>query len=144
MVEHTLTFIVKSTDRPENQSFSDRGDEAMWKLPVGVILAALTAVALILAFLVRLAIRSHTSGGETGASPMIGLKGKAVTEVAPEGRVIVQGEYWWARSQMKIAEGEYVRVVGMDGLTLEIEACPDKALIPRPVSAIEGWEVHKT
>jgi membrane-bound serine protease (ClpP class) len=109
----------------------------MWKLPVSVVLAVLTAGALILAFLARLVIRSHQMGAETSASRTIGLKGKAVSEVAPEGRVLVQGEYWWARSRAKIAEGENVRIVGLDGLTLDVEACPDRALTPRPVSAIE-------
>jgi membrane-bound ClpP family serine protease len=50
---------------------------------------------------------------------------------------MVLGEYWWARSRARIAEGEGVRVIGIDGLTLEIEPCPDKAVIPRPVSAVE-------
>jgi membrane-bound serine protease (ClpP class) len=67
---------------------------------------------------------------------MIGLKGKAVTEVACEGRVMVQGEYWWARARGRIAEGESVRVVGIDGMTLEVEPCPDRSVIPRQVSAV--------
>jgi membrane-bound serine protease (ClpP class) len=109
----------------------------MWKLPVSLILSVLTASGLILAFLVRLVLRSYRTGVETGASRMIGLKGKAVTDVNAEGRVMVLGEYWWARSRARIAEGEGVRVIGIDGLTLEIEPCPDKAVIPRPVSAVE-------
>jgi membrane-bound serine protease (ClpP class) len=66
---------------------------------------------------------------------MIGLKGKAVTEVAGEGRVMVHGEYWWARARGRIAEGESVRVVGIDGMTLEVEPCPDKSMIPRQMFA---------
>jgi membrane-bound serine protease (ClpP class) len=113
---------------------------AMWNLILGLILGLLTAGTIILAFLVKLAINSHRTRVETSESRMIGLKGKAVTEVAPEGRVSVQGEYWWAYSRAKIAEGETVRVIGIDGLTLEIEASPGKAVIPRPVSAIEHHE----
>jgi membrane-bound serine protease (ClpP class) len=113
---------------------------AMWNLILGLILGLLTAGTIILAFLVKLAISSHRTRVETSESRMIGLKGKAVTEVAPEGRVSVQGEYWWAYSRAKIAEGDNVRVIGIDGLTLEIEACPDRAVIPRPVSAIEHHE----
>ena len=109
----------------------------MWKLPVSLILSVLTSVVIILAFLTRLVLRSHRAGAETGPSRMIGLKGKAVTEIGAEGRVMVLGEYWWARARARIAEGESVRVIGIDGLTLEIEPCPDKAVIPRPVSAIE-------
>jgi membrane-bound serine protease (ClpP class) len=115
---------------------------AMWNLTLSLILGFFTACAIILAFLVRVAIRSHRTGVETSTSRMIGLKGKAVTDVAPEGRVIVQGEYWWAHSRAKVAEGENVRVVGIDGLTLEIEACPNKTVIPRPVSAIEHYDAQ--
>jgi membrane-bound serine protease (ClpP class) len=113
----------------------------MWDLTLSSILGILTAKAIILGFLLRLAIRSHRTGVETSTSRMIGLKGKAVTEVAPEGRVSVQGEYWWAYSRAKIAEGETVRVIGIEGLTLEIEPCFDKAVIPRPISAIEDHDV---
>jgi membrane-bound serine protease (ClpP class) len=114
---------------------------AMSNLSLSLILGLITAKAAILAFLIRLVIRSHRTSVETSTSRMIGLKGKAVTEVAPEGRVSVQGEYWWAYSRVKIAEGETVRVIGIDGLTLEIEPCPDRAAIPRPVSAIERHDV---
>jgi membrane-bound serine protease (ClpP class) len=114
---------------------------AMWDMTLSLFLGFLTAKAIILAFLIRLAIRSHRSGVETSTSRMIGLKGKAVTEISPEGRVSVQGEYWWAYSQAKIAAGETVRVIGIDGLTLEIEPCPDKAVIPRQVSAVERHDV---
>jgi membrane-bound serine protease (ClpP class) len=109
----------------------------MSNLALSLILGFIAAKAVILAFLIRLVIRSHRTGIETSTSRMIGLRGKAVTEVAPEGRVSVQGEYWWAYSRAKIAEGETICVIGIDGLTLEIEPCPDKAVIPRPVSAIE-------
>jgi membrane-bound serine protease (ClpP class) len=115
---------------------------AMRNLILGLILGLLTAGKIILAFLVKLAINSHRTRVATSESRMIGLRGKTVTEVALEGRVSVQGEYWWAYSRAKIAEGENVRVIGIDGLTLEIEACPDKAVNPRPVSAIEHHDTQ--
>ena len=75
-------------------------------------------------------------GVDADPSRMIGLKGKAVTEVACEGRVMVQGEYWWARAHGRIAEGESVRVAGIDGMTLEVEPFPDRSVVPRQVSAV--------
>ena len=89
----------------------------MWRLPVSLLLGALAAGGVILVFLLRLALSDRPRGVEAGPSRMIGLKGKAVTEVACEGRVMAQGEYWWARG--RIAEGESVRVAGIDGMTLE-------------------------
>jgi hypothetical protein len=37
---------------------------------------------------------------------------------------------------MKIAAGERIRVIGMDGLTLEVEPAVDDALPPKQVSAV--------
>jgi membrane-bound serine protease (ClpP class) len=116
----------------------------MSNLPAVLLLGALTAGTLILVFLVWLSLRAHRAGIGTTISPMVGLRGKAVTVVAAEGRVMVQGEYWWARSRTPVAEGQNVRVVGIDGLTLEVEPCPDKAVIPRPVSAIEPQGLQDT
>jgi membrane-bound serine protease (ClpP class) len=106
-------------------------------MSIALILGIITAKAIILFFLGRLIFRSYRSGIGGSESRMIGLKGKALTELAPEGRVIVQGEYWWARSRARIREGETIRVIGIDGLTLEIEPSPDKAVTPKQVSAID-------
>jgi membrane-bound serine protease (ClpP class) len=108
----------------------------MWRLPVSLLLGALAAGGVILVFLLRLALSDRPRGVEAGPSRMIGLKGTAVTEVACEGRVMVQGEYWWARARGRIAEGESVRVADIDGMTLEVEPCPDKSMIPRQISAV--------
>src|SRR5689334_23067106 len=108
----------------------------MWELPVSLLLGALAAGGIILAFLIRLVMNTSLRGVTTSPARMLGLKGKAVTEVTSEGRVMVQGEYWWARTRGRIAEGESVRVIGIDGMTLEVEPCPDKSLIPRQVSAV--------
>jgi membrane protein implicated in regulation of membrane protease activity len=71
----------------------------MWRLPVNVLLGALAAGGIILGFLLRLVMGERPRGVDAGPSRMIGLRGKAVTEVACEGRVMVQGEYWWARAR---------------------------------------------
>jgi membrane-bound serine protease (ClpP class) len=108
----------------------------MWRLPVNLLLGALAAGGIILVFLLRLVLGKRPRGVDAGPSRMIGLKGKALTEVASEGRVMVQGEYWWARARGRIAEGDSVFVAGIDGMTLEVEPCPDKSMIPRQVSAV--------
>jgi membrane-bound serine protease (ClpP class) len=108
----------------------------MWSLPVSLLLGALAAGGIILVFLLRLVMDEQPRGVDAGPSRMIGLKGGTVTEVACEGRVMVQGEYWWARARGRIAEGESVRVAGIDGMTLEVEPWPDKSMIPRQISAV--------
>jgi membrane-bound serine protease (ClpP class) len=72
----------------------------------------------------------------TGMAGMIGLHGRAQTAIAPEGTVFVRGELWRARSVMRIASGEGVRVTDIDGLTLNVEAEKDDAVAPRKASAV--------
>jgi membrane-bound ClpP family serine protease len=40
----------------------------------------------------------------------------------PAGTVAVRGEYWNALASSPIAAHEHVRVTGIDGLTLKVEA----------------------
>ena len=108
----------------------------MGELPMKLIFGALVAGKMILAVLIWLAWRAHRSKAGVRNSRMVGLKGRAVTEVSTEGRVMVMGEYWWARSRTKIAEGEMVRVVARDGLTLEVESYAERTKIPKRVSAV--------
>lgn len=68
---------------------------------------------------------------------MIGLMGRAETAIAPEGTIFVRGELWKARSKMSIVPGESVRVIGMDGLTLDVEPEKDAALAPKAATAID-------
>ena len=108
----------------------------MWELPISIVLGVLSAKGIILFFLIRLVWRTQLRSGDTNPARMIGLPGKAVTDVAGEGRVLVQGEYWWARARTQVAQGQRVRIIGIEGMTLEVEPTPDKSLIPRPVSAV--------
>jgi membrane-bound serine protease (ClpP class) len=108
------------------------------RLPLGLVLAVVIPFALIMIVMVRLALRARHARVATGLAGMIGLKGRAETEIAPEGRVFVRGELWRARSQTKIAAGENVRVVGVDGLTLDVDLAErDVAVAPKQASAID-------
>ncbi len=108
------------------------------RLPLSLVLAVIIPFALILILMVRLAFRARRTKITTGLDGMIGLKGRAETAIAPEGRVFVRGELWSARSQSKIAVGENVRVVGVNGLTLDVDLAErDAAVTPKQASAID-------
>ena len=108
------------------------------RLPLGLVLAVVIPFALILIVMVRLALRARQTKVVTGLAGMIGLKGRAETAIEPEGRVFVRGELWRARSQTKIAAGENVRVLGVEGLTLDVDLAErDVAVAPKQASAIE-------
>lgn len=57
----------------------------------------------------------------SGTEGMVGERGKAVSAIAPDGRVFVHGELWTAHSEDPIEEGATVEVVAMiPGMKLEV------------------------
>ena len=101
------------------------------RLPLRLVLAVVVPFGIIFTFIMRLAIRARRTKLATGSSAMIGLLGRAETAIAPEGTVFVRGELWKARAKVSIAPGQRVRVTGLDGLTLDVEASKDDAAIPK-------------
>jgi membrane protein implicated in regulation of membrane protease activity len=71
---------------------------------------------------------------QTGAEGMIGERGQALEAVdAASGRVQVFGEIWRARSPgAAVGAGERVRVVAVEGLTLEVAPEDAGTVAPEP------------
>ena len=70
--------------------------------------------------LVRLVVQAQRRRPQTGAEALAGLRGEAITDLDPEGWVIVQGECWRARAGERVASGETVEVQSVDGLRLRV------------------------
>jgi len=85
-------------------------------------IAATLPFSLITMFLVSLAVRARRNKVVTGAAGMIGETGSAVTELAPEGKVFVHGEYWDAISPAPLPAGARVRVTKIEDLKLTVES----------------------
>lgn len=77
-------------------------------------------------FLLSLAIRARRNKVETGAEGMIGETGSALTALAPEGKVLVRGEYWDAVATGPVSPGARVRVTGIHNLKLTVESLADR------------------
>jgi membrane-bound serine protease (ClpP class) len=86
-----------------------------------VIFPVVLTTAAIVIFLVTLVIRAHTRRSVTGQDGLVGLVGKAETDISPEGKVYVHGEIWNARSASPINRGARVKVVQVDGMTVIVE-----------------------
>jgi membrane protein implicated in regulation of membrane protease activity len=56
-----------------------------------------------------------------GPETLIGARGVATTDLAPEGQVRVQGELWQARMKGGARAGDSVRVLAREGLLLVVE-----------------------
>ncbi len=90
--------------------------------PVAVVAVVSGTVVLMVAGMPA-AVRARFSTPTIGRESMVGEMGEAVAAVDPEGIVEVRGARWRARTNRAtpLAAGEPVRVVGIDGLLLEVE-----------------------
>lgn len=88
-----------------------------WK----VILPVVATTAGIFVFAVSAGIRAQLRRPATGSEGLVGQVGVARTPLEPEGQVFVRGEIWRAVSDAgTIAEGERVRIVAVDSLTIRV------------------------
>ncbi|WP_312364193.1 nodulation protein NfeD [Ensifer sp.] len=75
----------------------------------------------------RLAFASRRRAVVTGGEQMIGIAGKVDSWSGASGYVIAHGERWQAVSSQALDVGETVRVVGRNGLTLDVARDETKA-----------------
>jgi membrane-bound serine protease (ClpP class) len=87
-----------------------------WQLVGGVALAASASLLLLMAVLAR----SHRGPVITGEEQMLGSRARVIDWQGGVGRVRVHGEIWRARGPADLPPGQEVRVVAIDGLTLEV------------------------
>jgi membrane-bound serine protease (ClpP class) len=52
---------------------------------------------------------------------MVGMIGEVCVEIAPEGRVFVNGESWNAQAEQRIEVGEKVEVLEVHNLKLKVK-----------------------
>lgn len=109
------------------------GLQGDWLITSSVVLILMLGVGGVILWLVN---RKKVVTGDLG---IVGEIGVAKTELNPRGRVFIHGEWWTAVSESRIPPGARVRVTGLDGFTLRVEAVDPT--IPRPTSAI-GIEVE--
>jgi membrane-bound serine protease (ClpP class) len=95
------------------------------QIRLSTALSVTLPVALISAVLVRFAVMARRSKAITGQEGMMGELGVARTDLAPEGKVLVHGEIWAARSAQPVATGGRVRVRAVEGLKLVVEPEPE-------------------
>jgi len=85
-----------------------------------VIIPVVAASALLFIVTLTVAIRAQRSKVDTGREGLIGLVGKALTDIGEDGQVFIRGEYWNARSDEPVVKGDRVMVVAVDGLRLQV------------------------
>jgi len=86
-----------------------------------VILVTVVAVTAFALFAISKAVKAHQVKPTSGKEGLIGEEGKADTDISPEGKVFVRGEYWNAFSDEIINRGERIVVTDVEGMTLKVK-----------------------
>jgi membrane-bound serine protease (ClpP class) len=95
----------------------ETGETAM-RVSWTVIIPTVAAVSAFFIFAIGLVMRAHMKRPRTGGQGLIGEVGIALSDLDNEGKVAVHGEYWNARADRRIPQGERVRVVRVESLWL--------------------------
>lgn len=95
--------------------------EPMLRLSLYMILPAVIATALFFSVTFSLVYRAQRRKPVTGSEGLVGLEGRASSEITPEGgMVMVRGEVWSAYSDENIEKSGKVVVVSVSGLKLKV------------------------
>jgi membrane-bound serine protease (ClpP class) len=79
-----------------------------------VILALLTAAFVIV--VVRMAVRARRAPIVSGVASLVGADGEMLDDATETGWANIRGETWQVRTASRVARGQKIRVVGMDGM----------------------------
>jgi membrane-bound serine protease (ClpP class) len=88
---------------------------------MGVAIGAAVGFGVLFLFLSYLVMRVFRQKKQTGAESLVGMRAKTITELNPEGRIMLHGEYWKAVAPGHVPEGVMVVVVRIEGLTAYVE-----------------------
>lgn len=105
-----LFLLVDSTD-------------PIFRMSIPFVISAALATAAFFVFAVGAGVRAQKRKVTTGHEGLVGLLAEARTDIAPVGRVFLEGAWWTAenRGGEPVRAGEMVRVVAVRGLRLYVE-----------------------
>jgi membrane-bound serine protease (ClpP class) len=100
------------------------GYSIQWQLIAAVAATSAAFLLLVLNF----ALRARRQPVVSGREQMIGETGKILEGSDSDGAAFarIHGETWKVRAGIPLIRGQFVRVVGIDGLVLAVEPAPDK------------------
>ena len=103
-----------------------------YQVSIWVALAVALSISAFMFFVAAKLVQARRRPPETGEHAMVGT----LAVVGRDGWVLAQGERWRAtpRDERPLRPGDEVRVVGVDGLTLEVEHAPEHVPAREPVA----------
>jgi membrane-bound serine protease (ClpP class) len=91
-------------------------------ISLSVVIPAVLLTAAFFAFAIGAGIRAQLRKPSTGVEGLVGEVGEAVTDLAPDGQILVHGETWNATAaDDEIKAGERVTVTSIRGLHLTVK-----------------------
>jgi membrane-bound serine protease (ClpP class) len=95
------------------------------QISIRLILAVAAAITAFFLFAVGAAVRAQRLPARSGGERLVGAVGITRSQLDPEGTVYVQGELWSATAiGGSIAAGQAVRVIGLEGLRVQVKPEP--------------------
>lgn len=92
------------------------------KISWAVLIPSIIVMAAFFIFLIGIGLKAQTLKPATGAPAMVGLSGIAIENIAPKGRVKVNGEFWDALSEGEpIPAGSKIIVTSINQLQLTVK-----------------------
>ena len=86
-----------------------------------VLIPAVTIISLFFVAVIAIAVKAQLRRPLGGKEGLAGSEGRSVTDVFEEVKVLIQGEYWDAVSNVPVAKDVRVRVIGVENLKVRIE-----------------------
>lgn len=97
------------------------------KVSLAVIIPAVVATVLFALFAVGMGLRAQARKISTGCEGLIGETGEVLTDLNPTGQILVIGEYWKAKSDVKIEKGRNVKVISVDKMLVIVEPAENES-----------------
>ncbi|MHC1697891.1 MAG: nodulation protein NfeD [Geobacteraceae bacterium] len=95
--------------------------EPYLRVSISIIITTVLLVTGFAFFVIKKALAVHRTKPASGKEGLIGERGYADTDLMPEGKVFVRGEYWDAWSDNPIARGEKITIVAVEGMTVKVQ-----------------------
>ena len=90
-------------------------------IDISVIVTFAVISVLIFIVVIGMAIKARRHKVVSGREELLGGEATVLDDFQQQGTVSIHSERWQARSNIPLSKGQLVRVVGMKGLTLEVE-----------------------
>ena len=112
-----LSLLLGSIMLIDKESFL----EAM-NISIELIILIVALSAAFFLFAISFGIRAHRKKVSTGNEGIVGETGRALSDLKPQGDILVHGEIWKAEShEGEIKKGESVSIIEIDNLTLKVK-----------------------